>query len=107
VGIAMLTADEASYAGAYQDVGIQGNNHYLNYNASVGSVYTMTPISYISGVGANVTRIVNKGAYPVKQNVGARPVLSLKSCVKYIGGSGIESDPYQVAIDETCESAEN
>ena len=38
---------------------------------------------------------------------GARPVLSLKSCVQWDEGNGTGTSPYKVKIDSSCVNSEN
>ena len=116
--IALMTADEISYAG-----GIYGNynaNAWYFRNAKEGSLTTsssstdasysstgsqlwwlLSPYSW-SGGGASVF-VVDNSSVPGYLNYdyvyityGMRPVLSLKSCVKYSSGNGSASNPYTI-----------
>ena len=105
--IALMTADEISYAG-----GLYGTNaptwYYYNSanGSSTGSTYwwLLSP-DYWIGSGAGVF-VVNGSSYPgylgsygVNGASGVRPVISLKSCIKYSTGNGSASDPYTIFLD--------
>ena len=105
--IALMTADEISYAG-----GLYGTNaptwYYYNSanGSSTGSTYwwLLSP-DYCIGSGAGVF-VVNGSSYPgylgsygVNGASGVRPVISLKSCIKYSTGNGSASDPYTIFLD--------
>ena len=102
--IALMTADEISFAG-----GLYGTNaptwYYYNSanGSSTGSTYwwLLSP-DYCIGSGAGVF-VVNGSSYPgylgsygVNGASGVRPVISLKSCIKYSTGNGSSSDPYTI-----------
>ena len=102
--IALMTADEVSFAG-----GLYGTNaptwYYYNSanGSSIGSTYwwLLSP-RYWSGSNASVFR-VDGLSYPGRLNNayvsgtnGVRPVISLKSCIKYSTGNGSASDPYTI-----------
>ena len=102
--IALMTADEVSFAG-----GVFGTNaptwYYYNSakGSSTGSTYwwLLSP-DYWVGSNAIVFR-VNDSSYPgrlgdyyVNYTNGVRPVISLKSCIKYSTGNGSASDPYTI-----------
>ena len=102
--IALMTADEVSFAG-----GLYGTNaptwYYYNSanGSSTGSTYwwLLSP-DYCIGSGAGVF-VVNGSSYPgylgsygVNGASGVRPVISLKSCIKYSTGNGSASDPYTI-----------
>ena len=121
--IALMTADEISYAG-----GIYGNynaNAWYFRNAKEGTLTTSsssTDASYSStgstdwwllspnlwsGSSAGVFS-VGGSSYPgnlnnslVSNTRGVRPAVSLKSCVKTSGGNGSASDPYTIKETET------
>ncbi len=116
--IALMTADELVFAGGRYSTSAPA---YYYYNAAGGSVtgstwwWTMSPYSWDKSGGANVIRVRGTGTpgYLLNRNVyvtdgGVRPVLSLKSCVKWKSGDGTSDNPYTVdALDSTCSSAEN
>ena len=105
--IALMTADEVSFAG-----GLYGTNaptwHY--YNSANGSStgltwwWLLSPSSW-DGSYAYVFRVYGSSnpGYLLNNNVnsanGVRPAVSLKSCVKTSGGDGSASAPY--TIEET------
>jgi len=116
-GVALMTADELVYAGArWESV---SKSWFINNSqnaTAVGSKYwsTMTPAYYTS----TNTRIfaVRGENYPgylthlgpnYTSAIGVRPVLSLKSCVKYVSGDGSSDNPYEVEINSTCANLEN
>ena len=104
--IALMTADETVFAGGL------GNKSALTYyyynNAKKSSTsdlnwWTMTPyggnpssIYYISGMAAGLLGCNYADMYDVGEGYVARPVTSLKSCVKWKSGDGTASDPYTI-----------
>ena len=102
--IALMTADEISYAG-----GLYGTNAptWYYYNSANGSStgsnwwWLLSPRHW-SGGSAFVFN-VNGSSYPgslysnyVDDSNGVRPAISLKSCIKYSTGNGSASDPYTI-----------
>ena len=110
--IGLITADEVAYAGGvFRSV---NSSYYIAQNASSGSYtwWTMSPYSwngdraYVFDVGGS--SITGRLSYVgVTGTTGVRPVISLKSCVLFSGGSGTASDPYTVELPSACSSAEN
>ena len=105
--IALMTADEVSFAG-----GVNGRNaetwYYKNSakGSSTGSTYWWLLSPY--GWGSNYALVfyvngLSKPGYLDSNHVGStyyvRPVVSLKSCVKTSGGDGSANAPY--TIEET------
>ena len=109
--IALMTADEVSFAG-----GVYGKNAstYYYYNSAKGSStgnkgwWTTTPskledsLSYVFFVfGSNnpgkLTETTVFNTYLV-----ARPVTSLKSCVKWSSGDGTANSPYTIDESYSC-----
>ena len=102
--IALMTADEVSFAG-----GLYGNNAptWYYYNSAKGSStgstwwWLLSPL-YWNGSLANVFSVY--GSYlpgnlynnSVDATYGVRPSVSLKSCVKTSGGDGSASTPYTI-----------
>lgn len=81
--VGLLTADEVS---------ILGNNSYLNTN---NDYWTMTPAYYNGAYSYNY--IVSKGKLipkNVSEKYAVRPVITLKSDVKYTSGDGSIKTPY-------------
>ena len=116
--IGLITADEVVYAGARYAV--NNADYYIAQNASTGASYwwTMSPMywngsdAYQFFVGgapseSGLSSIGHLGYGAVSYSIGARPVISLKSCVLASGGSGTASDPYIVELPSACSSAEN
>ena len=105
--IALMTADEVSFAG-----GLYGTNAptWYYYNSANGSStgltwwWLLSPSSW-DGSYAYVFRVYGSSnpGYLLNNNVnsanGVRPAVSLKSCVKTSGGDGSASAPY--TIEET------
>ena len=102
--IALMTADEISFAG-----GVYGTNAptWYYYNSANGSStgdiwwWLLSP-SYWGGSDAGVFYVFgssNPGYLSsgyVNYTIGVRPAVSLKSCVKTSGGNGSASEPYTI-----------
>ena len=107
--IALMTADEVSFAG-----GLYGNNaqtwYYYNSvkGSSTGSTWWWLLSPFIwSGSSARVF-FVRGSSHPgywsnsgVNDPYGVRPAISLKSCTLYSTGNGSASDPYTIKETET------
>lgn len=102
--IALMTADELMYAGGRLSMVNTNVWYYINsigeYSTDTMWWWTMTPSRnnylYIvrgSSWAGTIQDYDSYGSY------GARPVISIKSCVKYSGGDGSASAPY--TIEET------
>ena len=102
--IALMTADEVSFAG-----GLWGTNAqtWYYYNSAKGSSTGSTLWWLLSPASGNVSYAYvffvvgssNPGFLSstyVSHTYGVRPALSLKSCVKYESGNGSASDPYTI-----------
>ena len=104
--IALMTADEVSFAG-----GLYGNNAQTwYYNSANGSSTGLTWWWLLSpgnwdGSYAYVFVVYGSSSpgylsgYRVRNALGVRPSVSLKSCTLYSTGNGSASDPY--TIEET------
>ena len=105
--IALMTADEISFAG-----GVYGNNaptwYYYNSanESSTGSTWwwVLSPYYWYNNYASVflVSGSSNPGYlndYDVNKTNSVRPVISLKSCVKYSSGDGTATNPY--TIEET------
>ena len=112
--IGMITADEISYAGGLWLT--NNSNYYIAQNASSRASYwwTMSPYYWYSrNSDANVFIVGGSSTTgsldydSVDVTYGVRPVISLKSCVLFSGGSGTASDPYTVELPESCAIVEN
>ena len=102
--IALMTADEVSFAG-----GLYGTNAptWYYYNSAKGSstgdtLWWLLSPSYWDGSYALVFTVYGS-SYPGYLNDnsvyiagGVRPAISLKSCIKYSTGNGSASDPYTI-----------
>ena len=102
--IALMTADEVSFAG-----GLYGTNAptWYYYNSANGSStgltwwWLLSPISW-NGSNAIVFYVGGSsnpgylGSDRVNNSRGVRPAVSLKSCVKTSGGDGSASAPYTI-----------
>ena len=113
--IALMTADEVSFAGGlyYKSLSSPYAWYTVNSNGNLisgGNAYPlMTPCQWynaytyvFSSGGSGVLGCAMAGS-----NGFIRPALSLKACVKYLSGNGTPSSPYEVTIDDACSSAEN
>ena len=107
--IALMTADEVSFAGGVYNVNAQTWYYYNSANgSSTGSTWwwLLSPcIWYSNGdaYGFLVLGLSYPGPYPgrfsfdsVDFNYGVRPAISLKSCTLYSTGDGSASDPYTI-----------
>ena len=103
--IALMTADEVSFAG-----GLWATNAptWYYYNSANGSStgtnwwWSLSPYN-LNGSGYAAVFGVNGSSYPGRLNGsdvnltnGVRPAISLKSCVKTSGGDGSASAPYTI-----------
>ena len=102
--IALMTADEVSFAG-----GLYGTNAptWYYYNSANGSStgsnwwWLLSPFVW-NGGSADVFSVLGSST-PGRLNgsnvgsaYGVRPAISLKSCIKYSTGNGSASDPYTI-----------
>ena len=114
--IGLMTADEVSFAGGGTFMDESAPAYYYQNSAGNSSTsdtwwWTMSPNSWREGVpgtmlvvyGSREPGILEPKAYGVLDNIGSgvRPVISLKSCVKYSSGNGSASDPYTIKETET------
>ena len=107
--IALMTADEVSFAGGLYRTNAPTWYYYNSANgSSTGSTYwqLLSP-SLWSGSRAIVFS-VNGSSYPgyldygyVDGTGGVRPAISLKSCIKTSGGDGSANAPYTIEETET------
>ena len=115
--IALITADEISFAGGMNNTSNSSAWYYVNSSDSsiTGNInwYTMSPAMkngsnfngwYVTCYGYSPGQLQT---YTIASRMGVRPVLSLKSCVKYSSGDGTSTNPYTVTIDDDCASKEN
>ncbi len=110
--IAIMTADEAIYAGARW--GTKCNNYVMlngdggqSVTTTTSSTWTLTPNDYQTNLGyiLSLGNFTNYGALMNNHSQGSngtvRPVVSLKSCVKYSSGDGSPSSPYTILETES------
>ena len=102
--IALMTADEVSFAGGKYGSNAPTWYYYNSANeSSTGSTWWWVLSPYIwDGSYAHVFG-VHGSSWPgllnsnlVLDTGGVRPAISLKSCVKYASGDGSASDPYTI-----------
>ena len=116
--IALMTADEISFAGGLYGTNAPNTYYYLNSSggSSTGSNWwwTMSPYYFDSGNGnAGVFFVFGFGSPGGLNNAwvyntsAVRPVLSLKSCVLVSSGNGTASNPYKVEVNSACSSTVN
>ncbi len=123
--IALMTADEVSFAGGLYYTNVSSSVWYYanSQGFSITSSYRwwlLSPcgrfkenpqsVEYYLGVfsadGGYARGRLYYSAYAYYTDA-VRPAISLKACVKYSSGNGTSSSPYEVTIDDTCASAEN
>ena len=102
--IALMTADEVSFAGG---VWTKNAPTWYYYNSANGSStgsnwwWLLSPSNWDGG-NANVFNVSgssNPGRlnhYSVSNTGGVRPAISLKSCIKYSTGNGSANEPYTI-----------
>ena len=109
--IALMTADEVSFAGGLWATNASTWYYYNSANgSSTGSTWwwLLSP-SYWGGSHAIVFGVRGSSdpgflnSYYVDYTLGVRPAISLKSCVKTSGGDGSSSNPY--TIKETASTS--
>ena len=102
--IALMTADEVSFAGGLWITNAPTWYYYNSANgSSTGSTewWLLSPSGW-GGGGASVFIVIGSSdpGYLVNDYVynthGVRPAISLKSCIKYSTGNGSASDPYTI-----------
>ena len=105
--IALMTADEVSFAGGLYLTSAPTWYYYNSANkSSTGSTdwWLLSPIDW-NGSGAIVFFVYgssNPGFLNfnyVNLTYGVRPVISLKSCIKYSTGNGAPETPYEIVLD--------
>ena len=99
--IALMTADEIAYAG-----GATSKKapmwYYTNssFESSTGLTewWSLSPFNW-NGIGASSWRVFGNGSlsgFGVDYSRSVRPVVSLKSCIKYSTGNGTSETPYEI-----------
>ena len=107
--IALMTADEVSFAGGLYDTNAPTWYYYNSVNgSSTGSKFWWLLSPLDSSTSGSSMFIVRGSSNPgrlnynyVYSNNGVRPALSLKSCVKYSSGDGSANEPYTIKETET------
>ena len=104
--IALMTADEVSFAGGVVFEDTKAWSWYGNNSANGSSIGTtwwlLSPLywdnsyAYVFVVNPSYDSFGYLNGYTTGLTNGIRPVLSLKSCVKYSGGDGSASNPYTI-----------
>lgn len=106
--IALMTSDEVVYAGGMIYMNATTWFYYNSVKTSSTGNYMwwlMTPFLWNNSGRAGVLLLDgqmypgNLKAYYVHNASAVRPVISLKSCVKYLSGDGSATNPY--IIEET------
>ena len=102
--IALMTADEVTFAGGLWTENAPTWYHYNSANgSSTGSTFwwLLSPYSWYGG-GTFVFGVEGSshpgylGSGFVVNYYGVRPVISLKSCIKYSTGNGSANNPYTI-----------
>ena len=106
--IALMTADEIAYAGAYKNAPMwYYTNSSLESSTGTTDWWSLSPdfwggnFAYSWSVGGSN----NPGALSdsgVGNSYGVRPAVSLKSCVKYSTGNGTSETPYEIVENGGC-----
>lgn len=106
--IALITADEAAFAGSGSQTANQGSTFHANSFLRTGSDYlTMSPSyrqstssypAFIFYAGSN-GYLVNNGS--ISTAYGVRPVISLVNAVAISSGNGTATNPWTVEIPAT------
>ena len=109
--IALMTADEVSFAGGLYNTNAETWYYYNSANkSSTGSTWwwLLSPHfwddrdAFVFGVDGSSSP-GRLSSYRVGSTYGVRPAISLKSCVKTSGGDGSASAPY--TIEETTSTS--
>ena len=109
--IGLMTADEVVFAGGQWFTDAKPWYYYNSANGiSTGSEYWWLLSPYRWHTSASLAQVfhVYGSAYPGKLSYedandtqGVRPVLSLKSCIKYSTGNGSPETPYEIVKTES------
>ena len=109
--IGLMTADEVVFAGGQWFTDAKPWYYYNSANGiSTGSEYWWLLSPYRWHTSASIAQVfhVYGSAYPGKLSYedandtqGVRPVLSLKSCIKYSTGNGSPETPYEIVKTES------
>ena len=105
--VGLMTADEIAYAGGEAHTNLPSPYAWYYTNANGESITGSTGFWVLSPNGWNgslpFVRYVYGSDYPgrlydfyVSTSMAVRPVLSLKSCIKYSTGNGTPETPYEI-----------
>ena len=104
--IALMTADEVSFAGGLMSTNAATWYYYNSANGSSTSStlwWLLSPSSWSVGYasvfsvgGSFFPGFLDKDNGNVSSRGSVRPAISLKSCIKYSTGNGSASDPYTI-----------
>ena len=121
--IALMTADEVSFAGGKESDGFKASCAWYNSNSKnksitgIGAWWTMSPATWLGTIGKNSYAIDVQAYHYLKDNsyyygaldfnyiqagFGVRPVISLSSCNKVKSGNGTSSNPYEIDYNNSC-----
>ena len=91
--VGLITADEAALAGSVYNV--MNSKYYLYTTNSLWTLTTLTFLTtYIQSRNAFVEKIGKLNNGILNYELYVRPVVNLKSNIKFKSGSGTEKDPY-------------
>ena len=108
--IALMTADEVSYAGG---VYLKNAPTWYYYNSAKGSStgsswwVLLSPYQWLGG-GAGVFSLLGSSGPgrlsndSVSLTLGVRPTISLKTCVLWTSGNGEPETPYEISTTSGC-----
>ncbi len=108
--IGLMTADELAYAGGKYQTSLTRPYAWYYLNSANGSItgstlwWSLSPY-YWGGSYSYVWFAYGSsfpgdlGYYSADYTVGARPAISLKSCIKYSTGNGAPETPYEIVLD--------
>ena len=105
--IALMTADEIAYAGGKYNTNLPSPYAWYYLNSAGGSItgriwwWSLSPNIW-DGSSSDIWSVRCSsnpgylGSNYVSNSTGVRPVLSLKSCIKYSTGDGSATNPYTI-----------
>ena len=113
--IGLMTADEIAYAGGKSGTSLTSPYawYYLNSEGqsiagSFGAWWLLSPNNWSGSVSrvwdamaAGFPGDLSNGSYVGDVSYGARPAISLKTCVKYSTGDGTAGNPYTIMETES------
>ena len=112
--IGLMTADEIAYAGgvAHIEMNTPYAWYYTNANGESITGNTVLWLLSPSAWSGSVSRVwdamatgfpgdLSNGSYVGDVSYGARPAISLKSCIKYSTGNGTSETPYEIDYDNS------